>query len=68
MAMLFWLMVLFLGGMGIIGWLMARRVLTHMRNCPEAAELIAKHVIAPILSGGGEQEAKEVFGTKDRPS
>ena len=55
-------LILFFGVVSIIGCVIVRRVLENMRKNPEAAELIAKYVIAPLLSGGTVEEAKEVFG------
>lgn len=54
---------------GVLAWLMWRRVIAHMRRNPEAAKLIAEHVIAPLLTGGKEpkdedkREVKRIKGT-----
>ena len=64
---MFWAFV-FLFGINSVGgifvWLALRRVQAHLRASPEAAELIAKHVIAPILSGSEpEPKVKKSGGT-----
>lgn len=53
----FFLILLMLNGaIGVLAWLAWRRVAEHMRNDPAAAELVAKYVIAPLLTG--EKKAK----------
>jgi hypothetical protein len=42
------------GAVGVLVWLAWQRVSTHMRNYPEAARLVAEHVLAPILTGQKE--------------
>lgn len=44
------------------------RITEHMRNNPEAARLVAEHVIAPLLTGRKEpkeEKEPEVTKTKD---
>lgn len=36
---------------GTAAWLCWSRISAHMRESPEAARLIAEHVIAPLLTG-----------------
>lgn len=64
---MFWLFLFHLmldGAVGVVVWLGLRRVQAHMRANPEAARLIAEHVIAPILSGAEiKPEVKKTKGT-----
>ena len=43
-------------GSSFIGWQTFKRVVDHMRNNPEAAKLVAEHVIAPLLTGDYAKE------------
>jgi hypothetical protein len=55
------------GVVGVLVWLAWQRVTTHMRNNPEAAKLVAEHVIAPLLAGKKEPKVEskpEVKKTK----
>jgi len=45
--------ILFVGG-----WIVYKRIVTHLRHHPEAAKLIAEHIIAPLLTGGKEPNAE----------
>lgn len=41
---------------GAAAWLCWSRINAHMRADPEAARLIAEHVIAPLLTGKKKEE------------
>jgi hypothetical protein len=60
MVLLLILLILADALIGVLAWVVYQRLTAHMRNDPQAAELVAKHVIAPLLTGNREQEAKEV--------
>ena len=47
------------GVAGVFVWWAWQRVTAHMRECPEAADLIARHVIAPLLTGKRRPEEKD---------
>lgn len=51
MWLAFMLLLLLNGAIGVVVWLALRRVQAHMKANPEAAKLIAEHVIAPLLCG-----------------
>jgi hypothetical protein len=55
----FFSLLMLTGGVGVLTWLLFQRVTAHMRTHPEAAELIAKHVIAPLPTGGKNPEADD---------
>jgi hypothetical protein len=55
---LFFLLLLLNGGVGVLVWLAWQRVSAHLRNNPEAARLVAEHVIAPLLTGHKEPKAE----------
>lgn len=60
---LFLSLLLLNGIVGVCMWFALQRISTHMRNNPEAAELVAKHVIAPLLTGKTENpEVKKTRG------
>ena len=44
------------GGIGLLVWFGWQRVSAHMRKHPDAAKLVAEHVIAPLLIGPKSQE------------
>jgi hypothetical protein len=45
------LFLLFLvGGIGVLVWLGAQRIIAHARECPEARKAIAEHILAPLFS------------------
>ena len=51
MFLLFFILLMLNGFVGVIVWLGWRRFTAHMRAHPEAAKLVAEHVIAPLLAG-----------------
>ena len=51
MVIMFLLLALFNGVIGVLVFLAVRRVVKHMRENPEASKLVAEHVIAPLLTG-----------------
>jgi hypothetical protein len=51
MFLAFMALLLFCGGAGVLVWLGLRRLGNHMRENPEAAKLVAEHVLAPMLWG-----------------
>jgi hypothetical protein len=65
----FMLLLLFDGVVGVLVWLAWQRLTAHMRSNPEAARLIAEHVIAPLMTGEKESkpeakpETKKIKGT-----
>jgi len=66
-ALLFILLVVLLaivGGVGVLVWIGLRRVSSHLQQNPEAAKLLAEHIVAPLLVGKPEMpEVKKVKGT-----
>jgi hypothetical protein len=63
MLFLFILLFLFDVGVGVLAWLGWRRVSEHLRSNPEAARLVAEHVITPLLTG--KNDKPEVKKTKN---
>jgi hypothetical protein len=55
----FFTLLMLCGGVGIVAWLLLQRVTDHMRVSPEAAKLIAEHVITPLLAGGEKPEPED---------
>lgn len=49
MFLAFVVLLLFCGAAGALVWLGLRRIGNHMRENPEAAKLVAEHVLTPIL-------------------
>jgi hypothetical protein len=47
----FMILLLLDGAVGVMVYFAWRRVTEHLRNNPEAARLVAEHVIAPLLTG-----------------
>lgn len=58
MFLAFFALLMLCGGVGVLCWLVLKRVTEHMADNPEAADLVARHVIAPLLTG--KKEKKEV--------
>jgi len=64
MVLMFILLFVFDIVIGVLAWLAWQRVNAHLRENPEAAKLIAEHVIAPLLTGKTEKaEIKKTKGT-----
>jgi hypothetical protein len=55
MVFMFLLLLLLNGAVGVLAWFGWRRVSEHLRNNPEAARLVAEHVIAPLLTGKNDK-------------
>lgn len=51
MWLAFFSLVMLNGLVGVLVWLAWGRISEHLRNNPEAAKLVAEHVIAPLLYG-----------------
>lgn len=51
MFLAFFTLLMLNGVIGVLAWLAWNRVTEHMRADPEAARLVAEHVIAPLLTG-----------------
>jgi hypothetical protein len=49
-------LLMFCGVVGVLVWLGWQRITAHMQQNPEAAKLVAEHVIAPLLMGGKKPE------------
>jgi hypothetical protein len=47
----FVLLLALTGALGFLLWTAWRRLSVHLRENPEAAKLIAEHVLAPVLFG-----------------
>ena len=60
MYFILFLLVAMLAGIGALITLIWLRVTDHMRHDPEAAELVAKHIIAPLLTGKKKEQKPEV--------
>ena len=58
MFIAFFCLLMLNGVVGVLAWLAWQRVSTHMRNDPEAARLVAEHIIAPLLTGRKEAEVE----------
>ena len=50
--------LLALAGLGALAWFGWRRVAAHLDGNPEAARLLAEHVITPLLLGKQAPEVK----------
>ena len=57
--------LLVLAGLGALAWFGWQRVAAHLKSNPEAARLLAEHVITPLLVGKQEvkPEPKKIKGT-----
>lgn len=55
MFLAFVVLLMICAGIGVLVWLAWQKVTAHMRNHPEAAKLIAEHIIAPLLAGKPEE-------------
>lgn len=75
MFLAFFALLMLNGLIGVLAWLAWNRLTEHLRDNPEAAKLIAEHVIAPLLTGkkpteqmrdspGGSQTSRETGGMK----
>ena len=52
-----------IGGIGVLVWFGGRRIARHLEVNPEAAKLLAEHVIMPLLvRKEAKPEAKKVKG------
>lgn len=51
----FFSLLMLCGGIGVLAWLAWQKITAHMRKNPEAAKLVAEHVIAPLLAGEPEE-------------
>ena len=63
----FFCLLMLNGVVGVLAWLAWQRITKHMRNHPDAAKLVAEHVIAPLLTGQKEPKVEskpEVKKTK----
>jgi hypothetical protein len=64
MVLMFILLFLFDVVVGVLVFLGWQRVTAHLRANPEAARLVAEHVIAPLLTGKTDKpEMKKTKGT-----
>jgi hypothetical protein len=61
MFLAFFALVMLNGAIGILCWLAIQRVRDHMGRDPQAASLVAQHVIAPLLM------RKKKLETEDGP-
>ena len=59
MVFAFLCLLMLCGAVGVVAWLAWQRLTTHMRSNPEAAKLVAEHVIAPLLMGPKKSEVEE---------
>lgn len=57
MFLAFMCLLFLCGGVGVVLWLGFRRLQAHMQKNPEAAKLVAEHVIAPLLMGKKDEES-----------
>ena len=48
---------------GVFSWMALRKITTHMRKNPEAAKLVAEHILAALLQG----EEKTEESPKEEP-
>jgi uncharacterized protein YneF (UPF0154 family) len=51
--------LLVLAGLGALVWFAWRRVSVHLKDNPEAAKLLAEHVIAPLLMADKPKAAEK---------
>ena len=58
MFLAFFILLMMCGGIGVLVWLGWQRVAAHLKNHPEAARILAEHVITPLLVGEKEPENK----------
>ena len=52
----FFSLLMIIGGVGLLVWFSWQRVSAHMQKHPDAAKLVAEHVIAPLLIGPKSDE------------
>ncbi len=51
----FFCLLMLCGSSCVLMWLAWKKITAHMRKHPEAARLVAEHVIAPLLAGDPEE-------------
>jgi hypothetical protein len=54
----FFCLLMLCGGVGVLVWLAWQRMADHLRDNPEAAKLLAEHVIAPIMAGKNKDQTE----------
>ena len=54
----FVLLLTLTGALGFLLWAAWRRLSVHLRENPEAAKLLAEHVLAPVLFGTEKDAGK----------
>jgi hypothetical protein len=59
MWFLLFMLLVFHGLVGVVIYFAWQRLTAHMRKNPEAAKLVAEHVIAPLLIGRKEETPSE---------
>ncbi len=65
MAIAFLILLALVASVATLIWLGWRHVAAHLRKNPEAARLLAEHVIAPLLTG--EKESKPETKAEPEP-
>lgn len=54
-------LLMLVGGIGALIWFCLRRLGAHLKNNPQAAKLLAEHILTSLIFGGEEP------GGEDKP-
>ena len=65
MFLAFFFLLMFCGVVAFMAWVAWQRVTAHMRANPEAARLVAEHIIAPLLTGEKEPQIDQLDEVPD---
>ena len=52
----FFSLLMICGGIGVLVWLAWQRLSVHLQKNPEAAKLLADHLIVPLLTGEPQEK------------
>ncbi len=60
----FFTLLMLYSGVGVLAWFVERRLARRLQQDPEAARLLAEHVVVPLLVGkeSPEAEPKKIKG------